>query len=220
MEEKEVVITHQTLFEMLKIEKDRSELQKIDDNFFNDVIDYIKEKRKITSGESLFSNDEKKKVEKQIDNVRRILKDLYDKREKKIIYLALDKSRTKSDLFDKSAFLKEEKQIFNELTTLFDKFRTGILYNLLNESMPSIEEKKLENNNEKKEIVENKLPEKEKSIEIKENKLVRFKHAVPKFVGKELEEYGPFDENDIANLPNEIVDVLILKERVEEINEK
>jgi hypothetical protein len=50
-----------------------------------------------------------------------------------------------------------------------------------------------------------------------ETKLVRFLHAVPKFVGKELEEYGPFAEEDIANLPSEIADVLINKERVEEI---
>ena len=51
------------------------------------------------------------------------------------------------------------------------------------------------------------------------NKLIRFIHAVPKFVGKDLEDYGPFEEEDIANLPAEIADVLIIKGRVEEIKE-
>ena len=45
--------------------------------------------------------------------------------------------------------------------------------------------------------------------EAKNTKLVRFLHTVPKFVGKELEEYGPFAEEDIANLPLEIADLLI-----------
>ena len=56
-----------------------------------------------------------------------------------------------------------------------------------------------------------------KKEETKNTKLVRFLYAVPKFVGKELEEYGPFGEEDIANLPSEIADVLIGKGRVEEI---
>lgn len=214
MEEKQIIITHETLFDIIKREKDRSELQKLDNTFFNDVIDYIKEKKKITSNESLFSSDEKKKVQIQIQNIRRLLKDLYDKREKKIIIMALDKSRTKSDVIDISALLKEEKMLFEYLVTLFNKFRSGILYNLLNVSIPAIE-KDVENVKEKE--VDGKIVKDE--IEI-DTKIVRFVHAVPKFVGKELEEYGPFEEDDIANLPNEIADVLINKDRVEEIKEK
>ena len=57
-------------------------------------------------------------------------------------------------------------------------------------------------------------------LEIKKSmKLVRFINAVPKFVGPELEEYGPFQEEDIAKLPVEIAEVLISKGRVEEIEE-
>ncbi len=215
MEEKQIIITHETLFEIIKREKDRTELQKLDDTFFNDVVDYIKEKKKITSNESLFSSDEKKKVQIQIKNIRRLLKDLYDKREKKIINIALDKSRTKSDVIDISALLKEEKILFEYLVTLFNRFRAGILYNLLNESIPVVEKEKTDNS-EVKEIIEKQTKNEVK----KDTKLVRFVHAVPKFVGKELEEYGPFEEDDIANLPNEIADVLINKDRVEEIKEK
>ena len=40
---------------------------------------------------------------------------------------------------------------------------------------------------------------------------------MPKFVGRDLEVYGPFEEEDIANLPGEIADILILKNRAEEI---
>ncbi|HLC16544.1 MAG TPA: hypothetical protein VJL89_10005 [Thermodesulfovibrionia bacterium] len=211
MEKKEIVITHETLFEILKREKDRTELQKLDASFFEDVVNYIREKRSILGNESPFSADEKRNTERQIENIRRILKDLYDKREKKVIGMALDKSRTKSNVMDTSALLNEEKMLFESLVALFDKFRQEILYSLLNESVPAIEERKAEN--EKMERAE------EKSEARKDTKLVRFVHAVPKFVGKELEEYGPFEEDDIANLPNEIADVLMLKGRAEEIRE-
>ena len=211
MEKKEIVITHETLFEILKREKDRTELQKLDASFFEDVVNYIRDKRSILGNESPFSADEKRNTERQIENIRRILKDLYDKREKKVIGMALDKSRTKSNVMDTSALLNEEKMLFESLVALFDKFRQEILYSLLNESVPAIEERKAEN--EKMERAE------EKSEARKDTKLVRFVHAVPKFVGKELEEYGPFEEDDIANLPNEIADVLMLKGRAEEIRE-
>ena len=64
-----------------------------------------------------------------------------------------------------------------------------------------------------------KSEKKEKKETPKETKLVRFLHAVPKFVGKELDEYGPFEEEDVASLPVEIANVLITKGRVEEISE-
>ena len=223
MEKNEIVITHETLFEIVKREKDRTELQKLDASFFSNVVDYIKEKRKIVSGnDSLFSFDDKRKTEKQIEAIRRLLKDLYDKREKKIINMALDKSRTKSDVIDTSALLKEERVLFGHLVSLLDKSRAGILYNLLNESIPVVEsynergnEIKKAGNAEEKEIVNNQA----KNEAEKNTKLVRFVHAVPKFVGEELEEYGPFEEDDVANLPSEIADVLMLKGRVEEIKE-
>jgi len=47
--------------------------------------------------------------------------------------------------------------------------------------------------------------------------LVRFLHAVPKFVGVDMNVYGPYDNHDIANLPSNIAEVLISKERAEVI---
>ena len=45
-------------------------------------------------------------------------------------------------------------------------------------------------------------------------------NSLPTNFGTELEEYGPFSEEDIANLPSEIADVLIGKGKVEEIKEE
>ena len=53
--------------------------------------------------------------------------------------------------------------------------------------------------------------------EASENTVVRFLLAVPKFVGTELEDYGPYEEEEIANLPNNIAKVLIERGRAEKI---
>src|SRR3989338_6590446 len=107
----EVVITYETLFELLKRERERPDLQRLESTFFNDTINYIKDKKKIleAKSESPFAVEERKKTEIQLENIYKILKELYERREKKIISLALDKSRTKSNLIDTTALLREEK---------------------------------------------------------------------------------------------------------------
>jgi len=212
MESKEINITYETLFDILKREKDTADLQKLDSGFFDDFVDYLNEKKKLLEKEdSLFSYDEKKKVEKQIDNARRLIKDIYERREKKIMNIALIRSRTQSDVIDKSVFLEHEKKIFNETVRTLDNFRKSIIHNATLGKKPS--EAKIENNEMKADESAGKDAKQESST----TKLVRFLHIVPKFVGKELEEYGPFEEEDIANLPSEIADILIGKGRVEEI---
>ena len=214
METKEVNITYETLFELLKREKDMADPQKLDPNFFNDFVDYLNEKSKVLDKEdSLFSYDEKKKVEKQIDNAKRIIKEIYERRERKMLGIALIKSRTKSDVMDTSSFLENEKRFFDEIVKVLDVFRNDVINNI-------IDGKQASEITTDKEVIKNKeINEKDgnEKNEAKNTKLVRFLHVVPKFVGKELEEYGPFAEEDIANLPLEIADLLINKGKVEEI---
>ena len=215
----EVVITYETLFELLQREKERNDLQKIEPTFFSDTINYIREKKKIleAKSDSVFASEERKKTERQLENIHKLIKELYERREKKIINLALDKSRTKSNLIDTSSLLKEEKVLFEALASIFDGYREAILHSVLNEKIPFMQgfgtEKKSESKNESKEFVP--------ASEIKKDvKLIRFLGGIPKFVGPQLEEYGPYSEEDIANLPVEIADVLISKGKAEEINEE
>ena len=208
METKEVNITYETLFELLKREKDMTDLQKLDPSFFNDFIDYLNDKKNMLGKEdALFSGDEKKKVETQIDNAKRIIKGIYERREKKILNIALIKSRTKSNVIDTSAFLENEKKLFDEVVKVLDGFRSEVIDNIIDGKQ--ISGTTIEKTNETANI--------EKSGTKKTTKLVRFLHSVPKFVGKELEEYGPYKKEDTANLPSEIAQILLTKGRVEEI---
>ena len=209
----EITITYGSLLELLLREKERGELQKLDDSFFRNVVRYLKDKNAIiiAPNEDVFSKEEKEKTTTQLANIKRILKELYDRREKKLMLLALEKTREPETLIDESVMLKQEKEMFTAACALYTDYRHGVLTNILNLKTPEIESKPQPSNGKTQEE-----PKKEPKV----TKLVRFLHAVPKFVGKELEEYGPFDEEDIASLPFEIADVLIKKQRAEEIKEE
>ena len=214
MEAKEVNITYETLFELLKREKDTADLQKLEPGFFDNFVEYLNEKKDMMNrDDALFSYDEKKKVENQIDNARRLIKEIYERREKKILNIALIKSRTKSHVIDISSLLDNEKKFLGDIEKVLNAYRENIIYNVMEGNF--ISQIKHQEKEAKEEInAANDVEE-----ETKSTKLVRFLYSVPKFVGTELEEYGPFAEEDIANLPAEIADLLIGKGKVEEIKE-
>ena len=213
---KEININYETLFELLRIEKNRDDLQELPLNFFEDVLAYMREKQQILDEgkqkEDLFSATEREKVITEMANIRKILRELYERREKKIISMALNKSRTRSNIIDTSKLLGEESKLFSMVVSLLDTFREGILLNVLDFRQPFVEEKK-----EMQETGQKNEPE--KPAQPAGTKLVRFLHPVPKFIGKELESYGPFEEEDMATLPSDIADLLIGKGRAEEMKE-
>jgi len=223
MAEKEINITYETLFDLLRREKNRAELQKLSESFFEDVNSYIKEKYAILKDQQMkigmSASAEKEKTENQIKNINNMLKGLFERRQQKIVDMAIIKSRIPSNTVDYSSLLKEEKEMFNELVLLLTKFKEKVLLKLVTK-----ESKQEEKVSEESELKELKTAEETKS-EIKaeeheETKLVRFIHSVPRFVGRHLEIYGPFEEDDTANLPEEIADILIKKGRAEEIIKK
>jgi len=196
MDSKEINVTYETLFELLRRERNREEIQELSDNFFSDVVEYINSKKQIMTDSSMA--DQKQKIETQLKNIQKILKELYEKRERKIISMAINKSRTGSDIFDTDRLLSQELTFYNEILKVCNNSRKEILDNILS----------------------NKVPEQKTApVQRKDNTTVRFKHPIPKFIGKELETYGPFDTDDIASLPSPIADVLIKKNRAEEISD-
>lgn len=206
----EIAITFETLYDILMREKQRDELLQLEPTFFQDVITYLREKMKVwetvSKDNDLFSLGERDKVEGEIKNIRKVLKDWYERREKKIIEVAVNKSRTGQGL-DASNMLEEERQLLQSLVDVLNRSRHGILLNLLKMELPHVEEAKV--------IV--KLTGEEPEQKPKQTVMVRFINPVPKFVGSDLAVYGPFDEDDVAGLPADVAHILIQKKRAEEI---
>jgi len=206
----EINITFETLYDMLMQEKQREELLQLDENFFKDVIVYLKQKlgllEKVSKDNDLFAIGEKDKIEAELKNIYRVLRDLYERREKKIIAIALNKSRTGTMLADMKVMLPEEVDFVDSVIGVLDKYRNGVLGNLIKVEMPSVSKGVIvEQNGEEKEVKEG------------ETMAVRFVHAVPKFVGSDMYVYGPFDKEDLANLPKDVGALLVDKGRAQEV---
>ncbi|MBL7100403.1 MAG: DNA replication complex GINS family protein [Nanoarchaeota archaeon] len=202
--DKDVVITYETLYEILRREKLRAELQPLDKNFFKDVVKYLSEKQSILDSQmkkvSIFSSSETQKIQKQIENIKRMIQELYERRENKIFQLAVFSSRV-NDKANSKGMLDEERDLYDHLVSILNSFRKCVLFNVLSLKNPQV---KLES--EPKEL----------KTEIKpSNGLVRFLHATPKFIGDDLKVYGPFEAEDVASLPLKVTNILIKNERVE-----
>ena len=132
---KEVVLTYETLYELLRREKSREELQKLDEGFIKDTLNYLREKQQAyddnLTKNDIFSQSERDKLHIQIANIRKILKDLYDIRERKIINMAINKSRTNSHIVDTQNLLSQEQVMFESLHSVLSQYRTGILHRML-----------------------------------------------------------------------------------------
>jgi len=227
-----IKITLETLYDILRNEKKREDLQKLEPTFYQDVIDYMKEKiaflEKRGKDNDLFASGERDKLEYELRSIRRILKEIYEKREKKIIDIALNKSRTGSDIIDTGAMLNEEKEFYLRNLKNLDEFRRGIMLNLFKGELPDIGtihvSSKISSYLEEsapalvKEVAEIKEPEvlPEPLPEIKKTK-IKFIHPLPSFVWKDMKVYGPFEPGDEVEIFPEVADLIVRKGRAEKI---
>ncbi len=225
MAEKDVNITYDTLFELLGREKKREDLQPMQESFFLDVVSYLREKEAIlkkSDDDNLFLAEEKDKTKTQLDNVRKIIKELYEKRERKIMEMATFKSRTNSSIINTTNLLKEEKILFESLVEDLNRSRTGVLMKIISANEPFLDIKKStvdQANTENKNIDSKTDMQEIEKPKLDTSLMVRFISYVPKFVGKELEIYGPFEPEDIANLSRQIAEILIRKGKAIEIKQ-
>jgi DNA replication initiation complex subunit (GINS family) len=245
MSDKEVTITYETLFDILRREKNNEELQKLPGGFYEDTADYLKEKFNILEEskklDSSFSVVDKEKTAEDLLSIRKVLKELYNRREKKIIKVALDTAMINAPIGNTDNMLDYEIELFNRSIKLFRQFRVKVLENLLEGKTPGhlnncskseqaeAEEQDSSAGGEEQdssaEAKEQDLQEGERNnekpsgeetdsmpeTEAEEVIKVVLLDDVPEFVGRELEVYGPFKKGEEKSLPKEIADILIEK---------
>lgn len=220
-----IKITLETLYDILRNEKKKEDLQKLESSFFFDVVAYLREKQALLEikreGENIFAAGEKEKLEYELRSIRRILKELYEKREKKILEIAMNKSRTGSDIIDTSSMLREEKEFYNQILQSLDHYRRGVLLNLFRAELPSVNDQVqrvelgLEQRKEqiRAELQQNTKLEETTPIMMK----IRFTHATPSFVWKNMKVYGPFDVGEETEIFPEVAELLVRKGRAEKL---
>ena len=220
----QINITYETLFDILRVEKGRDDIQELSLTFFQDVVNYLKQKKdllKKKEHESGIDNyDEIKKMQIQYENIQKIIKEICERREKKILKIALNSSRTRTKISVEN-LLPEELVFYFEMKRVLDDNREKIITNLLSGNIPVnqdsmektiisqvLEEEKAES----KEIIHEILKQESKFIKI------RFLKSTEGFIGPELETYGPFEADAVATIPRKIAEILIENSSAEEDN--
>jgi DNA replication initiation complex subunit (GINS family) len=171
-------ISFEYLRKILNEEKKSQNLTKIPEDFYEVVKQYIEGKKKLAK---------ERKDEIELRNIERIIENIFNLRERKIVNFAIMYARAG---VQPSNLTSEEKVFFDNLVELI-KRRREILKNI----KTALEEK-----------------EEKKEFEI----LVVFKQDFPAFVGIDGQTYGPFKKGDIAKLPEENRKILVEKGIVEE----
>jgi len=174
------MITYNDIYEAARQERYSEQLQHLPKNFIEEIAGYVKDKKEIASKENNDFSDVITKTKKQLENALTLFKELMVRRRKKILNLVLIAAETGISKQDFENMLVFEKDLFEELMKNVD-----------------IADKKLD------------LSLNGGSVKEKRNEMVLFTEAVDEFLGLEGEKMGPFDKGQIANLPKEIVKILV-----------
>lgn len=133
----DIHITYEALFDILRKERSLEDIQELDSQFWSHVVSYLQERKAFLEQTSLA---EQEKTKLQLDNIKRILKELYEHRERKIISLARTVVRMGAqDAADDRNMLPEEKFFFKDCLSLFSKYRTSVLLNVCNAQLPDFD---------------------------------------------------------------------------------
>jgi len=188
------MVTYEQLFDTLRREKSRDELQVLEDGFYPAVKVFLRQKED-EAGRDGTMTAQKARIEYQ--NTQRIIHELYDRRERKILTLAMHKIRTQAAIVEREALQPEEHLLFDDIVARLLGTRSTIFDGPVPDIPPPVEEPE-------------ELPEPPTGETVVR---VTFSSNVPKFVGKDMTMYGPFEQGDSASLPESVAKILVEKGR-------
>lgn len=215
----EIKVTREALFNILITEKNNRSLQKLSDTFLSDTVNYTKDKQQMLASanekDDEFSTNEKDILRVQLDNIRHIIRSIYDYRERKIVNMAIDKSRASTMPVNTTTMLPEERDMFLQLVKIMKDSRRDLLHSVLTGKYESRiaakpQETKApppEHGADKDESQAGDLASDSGSISI--TAIV----DIPKFVSKDMKMYGPYGKDQTITIAKEIGELLIAKGR-------
>ena len=186
------MITYTELYDALRKERYSEQLQPIPKNFIKEVSDYLKDKKEIAGKDNDYFSDAITKTKKQFENSIAIFKELILRRKKKILDLAFVAAETGISKRDFENMLAVEKESFD-----------GIMRCLGNQ------DKKV-----------SKMLKGSEEVEEGKNKMIVFVDDADEFLDLDGNKLGPFKKGDVANLSEEISNILIVDKKAEAIEEE
>jgi len=181
------MITYSDLYDFLRTEKYNEQLQSLPKTFIKELTEYFDDKRKIATREDSNFSDTITKTKKQLDNAITIFRELVIKRQRKIMNLALVAAKTGINKRDAENMDELEQHLFETIVAEVEK-----------------DEKRISS------IISGMHEEKDLK-----NSLIRFKQDTPEFLDTDEKVLGPFKVGETANLPKQIVEILVKNNQAE-----
>ena len=188
------MITYNELYDALRKERYSEQLQPIPKNFIKDVAAYLKDKKEIANKKDDDFSDTIMKTKKQFENSIAIFKELMLRRKKKILELAFVAAETGISKRDFENMLAVEKEAFEGIMKSLEKSDKKV--NEMLKGMDAEEEVK------------------------SKNKMIVFIEDAEEFLDLEGNRLGPFKKGDVANISDEIANILIVDKKAEAIEEE
>src|SRR3972149_2538468 len=126
-------ITFEILYDLVRKEKSEESIQKLPPDISNQMVHYLTTKLGIyrDAKPQGLAEKELENIRNQIQSARKLVKELYERRERKIIQLALNMAR--ADVTSEDANLLDfERNLQQRLTVILNEAREKILHNLVN----------------------------------------------------------------------------------------
>ena len=205
-------ISYRLLRKIQQMEKNTPVLTDLDNDFYTNIEKYFLDLNAYLKSES--DEHKKKLLDEEIENTKKIITNIYEQREKKILLTAISKARSGNP--DLKNMVSVERSFFDSILNLINAFRDSIL-----ENKKTIDEKILEPEQEIKKIIEeNKIDENKNEINILGNNnlnpITRVIKDMPNFVGTDTKSYT-LKKNDVVSLPEDMQEMLSKRKVVEKL---
>ena len=197
------LITYETIRNAHRAEKEE-ELQKLPVGFFDSVRNWFSHKEKLKDTTSLL----------EVENAKKLLEDIINRRERKIVLSAL---RTVRGELPPASLTDDERKFFDQIVNILKAFG-----NEMNEKFRSYADVVEEKVEEAKKSIEELRPEEKienKFIKPNGKLLVKALVDLPRFVGSNMESYGPLKTGDVIYVPEDVGKLLITRKVAENILE-
>ena len=131
--------TYEDIYELFRNEQYSSDLQSLKVNDLKKIKKYFEEKNSETKNQdqslNLFSTHNRAKIQVELSNATRIVKDLLERRERKVISRAVFNSRSDDSMRDTSNMLTVEEELYDKLIKLLRHSRKSFLETIDNDGV-------------------------------------------------------------------------------------
>ncbi|MFH1590630.1 MAG: hypothetical protein ABIC95_01745 [archaeon] len=230
----DIQISYEILFEFLRREKSREEIQEMSPDFFGKVSVYLTGKRALITDDK--GPGECDKLNNQVANAEKLAKELYTRREKKIVHLALYQVRVGSKALDTKNLLPDEKVMLDEIITVLRTHRDAVLSRALGPSDAlslSPEPSQTPDQPGRVSSTSAIAPQDPDAVgpePLQEDSSIdgaaetdgdtltlRMLIDVPKFIGPDLEVIGPLKKGETIHIDQQIADLLMRNQQAERV---